>query len=82
MYFGQAVGLLIMTLLLAVFPALLLKPLNASLNTWLLGIAAALLTVSGSLALSKALRIGQSRHRRAGGDVLQRRHHPTVLGQR
>jgi len=59
-YFGQALGCLIMTLLLVIFPALLLKALNASLSTWLLGIAAALFTVSGALALSKAFALGKA----------------------
>ncbi|AOE65640.1 hypothetical protein A7317_01140 [Pseudomonas fluorescens] len=59
-YFGQALGVLIMTLLLVIFPALLLKALNASLSTWLLGIAAALFTVSGALALSKAFALGKA----------------------
>jgi len=59
-YFGQALGFLIMTLLLVIFPALLLKALNASLSTWLLGIAAALFPVSGALALSKAFALGKA----------------------
>ena len=59
-YFGEALGFLIMTLLLVIFPALLLKALNASLSTWLLGIAAALFTVSGALALSKAFALGKA----------------------
>ena len=59
-YFGQALGFLIMTLLLVIFPAYLLKSLNAPLSVWLLGIAAALLTVSGALALSKAFALGKA----------------------
>ena len=59
-YFGQAVGFVIMTLLLVIFPALLFKSLNASLSVWLLGIAAALFTVSGALALSKAFALGKA----------------------
>lgn len=59
-YFGQALGFLIMTLLLVVFPVFLLKSLNAPLSIWLLGIAAALLTVSGALALSKAFALGKA----------------------
>ena len=43
-YFGQALGFLIMTLLLVIFPAFLFKSLGAPLSVWLLGIAAALLT--------------------------------------
>jgi drug/metabolite transporter (DMT)-like permease len=59
-YFGQALGFVIMTLLLAIFPALLFKSLNASVSVWLLGIAAALFTVSGALALSKAFALGKA----------------------
>lgn len=59
-YFGQALGFLIMTLLLVIFPALLVKSLDASLSVWLLGIAAALFTVSGALALSKAFALGKA----------------------
>ncbi|NVZ43663.1 DMT family transporter [Pseudomonas tolaasii] len=59
-YFGQALGFLIMTLLLVIFPAFLFKSLNTPLSVWLLGIAAALLTVSGALALSKAFALGKA----------------------
>ncbi len=59
-YFGQALGFLIMTLLLVIFPIFLFKALDASLSVWLLGIAAALLTVSGALALSKAFALGKA----------------------
>ena len=59
-YFGQALGLLIMTLLLAIFPAFLFKSLDAPLSVWLMGIAAALFTVSGALALSKAFALGKA----------------------
>jgi len=59
-YFGQALGFLIMTLLLVIFPAFLLKSLNAPLSVWLMGIAAALFTVSGALALSKAFALGKA----------------------
>ena len=41
-YFGQALGFLIMTLLLVIFPAFLFKSLDAPFSVWLLGIAAAL----------------------------------------
>ena len=59
-YFGQALGFLIMTLLLVIFPAFLFKALDATLSVWLLGVAAALLTVSGALALSKAFALGKA----------------------
>ncbi|MBD8239668.1 MULTISPECIES: DMT family transporter [Pseudomonas] len=59
-YFGQALGFVIMTLLLVIFPALLFKSLTASMSVWLLGIAAALFTVSGALALSKAFALGKA----------------------
>lgn len=59
-YFGQALGFLIMTLLLVILPSLLFKSLDAPLSAWLLGIAAALFTVSGALALSKAFALGKA----------------------
>jgi len=59
-YFGQALGFLIMTLLLVIFPTFLVKSLAAPLSVWLLGAAAALLTVSGALALSKAFSLGKA----------------------
>ena len=59
-YFGQALGFLIMTLLLVIFPAFLFKSLDAPFSVWLLGMAAALLTVSGALALSKAFALGKA----------------------
>ncbi|MFO2466171.1 DMT family transporter [Pseudomonas sp. 15FMM2] len=59
-YFGQALGFVIMSLLLVIFPALLLKSLAAPMSVWLLGITAALLTVSGALALSKAFSLGKA----------------------
>ncbi|WP_256732802.1 DMT family transporter [Pseudomonas sp. P7548] len=59
-YFGQALGFLIMTLLLAILPSFLFKSLDAPSSIWLLGIAAALLTVSGALALSKAFALGKA----------------------
>ncbi|WP_150778971.1 EamA family transporter [Pseudomonas fluorescens] len=59
-YFGQALGFSIMSLLLIAFPALILKSLSASLDIWLFGIAAAVLTVSGALALSKAFALGKA----------------------
>ncbi|CAM3420324.1 hypothetical protein BLL38_26680 [Pseudomonas gessardii] len=40
-YFGQALGFLIMTLLLIIFPAVLLKSLAAPASVWLLGLIAA-----------------------------------------
>jgi drug/metabolite transporter (DMT)-like permease len=59
-YFGQALGFSIMTLLLIAFPAFILKSLTASLDVWLIGILAAVLTVSGALALSKAFALGKA----------------------
>ena len=59
-YFGQALGFSIMSLLLIAFPAFILKSLSASLDIWLFGIAAAVLTVSGALALSKAFALGKA----------------------
>ena len=59
-YFGQALGFSIMSLLLVAFPAFILKSMSASLNIWLIGIVAAVLTVSGALALSKAFALGKA----------------------
>lgn len=59
-YFGQALGFTIMSLLLIVFPAFILKSMSASLTVWLIGIVAAVLTVSGALALSKAFALGKA----------------------
>ncbi|WP_077044276.1 DMT family transporter [Pseudomonas sp. KK4] len=59
-YFGQALGFTIMSLLLIAFPAFILRSMAAPLQTWLLGMVAAILTVSGALALSKAFALGKA----------------------
>ncbi|MBD9587503.1 DMT family transporter [Pseudomonas sp. PDM03] len=59
-YFGQALGFSIMSLLLVAFPAFILKSMSASLTVWLFGVVAAVLTVSGALALSKAFALGKA----------------------
>ncbi|GAB6405026.1 DMT family transporter [Pseudomonas sp. MHK4] len=59
-YFGQALGFTIMSLLLVVFPVFILRSMAAPLETWLIGVAAAVLTVSGALALSKAFALGKA----------------------
>ncbi|TWC60596.1 putative membrane protein [Pseudomonas sp. SJZ080] len=59
-YFGQALGFSIMSLLLMAFPAFILKSISAPLTVWLIGIVAAVLTVSGALALSKAFALGKA----------------------
>lgn len=59
-YFAQALGFSIMSLLLVAFPAFILKSISASLTVWLFGIVAAVLTVSGALALSKAFALGKA----------------------
>ena len=59
-YFGQALGFSIMTLLLIAFPAFIFKSMSASFDVWLIGIVAAVLTVSGALALSKAFALGKA----------------------
>lgn len=59
-YFGQALGFSIMSLLLIAFPGFILKSMSASHTVWLIGIAAAVLTVSGALALSKAFALGKA----------------------
>lgn len=59
-YFGQALGFTIMSLLLIAFPAFILKSVTAPIEIWLIGITAAILTVSGALALSKAFALGKA----------------------
>jgi len=59
-YFGQALGFCIMSLLLIAFPAFILKSMSTSLQVWLIGMGAAVLTVSGALALSKAFALGKA----------------------
>lgn len=59
-YFGQALGFSIMSLLLIAFPVFILKSMSASLSVWLIGVVAAALTVSGALALSKAFALGKA----------------------
>ena len=59
-YFGQALGFGIMSLLLIAFPAFILKAMSASIQVWLIGVVAAVLTVSGALALSKAFALGKA----------------------
>jgi drug/metabolite transporter (DMT)-like permease len=49
-----------MSLLLLAFPAFILKSMSASLDVWLIGIGAAVLTVCGALALSKAFALGKA----------------------
>ncbi|MEZ1318134.1 DMT family transporter [Pseudomonas fluorescens] len=59
-FFGQALGFCIMSLLLVAFPAFIVKSMSASLQVWLFGVFAAALTVSGALALSKAFALGKA----------------------
>ena len=59
-YFGQALGFTIMSLLLIAFPVFILRSMAAPLETWLFGLVAAVLTVSGALALSKAFALGKA----------------------
>ncbi|KAA0994606.1 DMT family transporter [Pseudomonas sp. ANT_J12] len=59
-YFGQALGFTIMSLLLIAVPSFIFKSMAAPLTVWLIGIGAAILTVSGALALSKAFALGKA----------------------
>jgi len=59
-FFGQALGFTIMSLLLVIFPAFIIKALSAPLTVWGMGIVAAAFTVSGALALSKAFALGKA----------------------
>ncbi|WP_460142175.1 EamA family transporter [Pseudomonas sp. S2_E01] len=59
-FFGQALGFSIMSVLLVACPMLILKSMSASVEVWLFGVVAAALTVSGALALSKAFALGKA----------------------
>jgi drug/metabolite transporter (DMT)-like permease len=59
-YFGQALGFLIMCALLLCYPAFISKSFSASWHVWLLGVLASVFTVSGALALSKAFALGKA----------------------
>ncbi len=59
-YFGQALGFLIMCTLLLSYPAFISKSLSAPWPVWLLGVLASVFTVSGALALSKAFSLGKA----------------------
>ncbi|AJO81617.1 DMT family transporter [Pseudomonas sp. MRSN 12121] len=59
-FFGQALGFAIMSLLLVLFPSFIFTSLAAPLDTWLMGVLAAALTVSGALALPKAFALGKA----------------------
>ncbi len=59
-FFGQALGFSIMSVLLIACPMLILKSMSASVEVWLFGVVAAVLTVSGALALSKAFALGKA----------------------
>lgn len=59
-FFGQALGFILMSALLLLYPAYLVKSLSAPTQVWILGGIAALLTVGGALALSKAFALGKA----------------------
>jgi drug/metabolite transporter (DMT)-like permease len=59
-FFGQALGFILMSALLLLYPAYLVKSLSAPLQVWLLGAGAAIFTVAGALALSKAFALGKA----------------------
>jgi drug/metabolite transporter (DMT)-like permease len=59
-YFGQALGFLIMCALLLCYPAFISKSFSAPWHVWLLGVLASVFTVSGALALSKAFALGKA----------------------
>ncbi len=81
-YFGQALGFLIMTLLLVIFPAFLFKSLDAPLSVWAPGRRRRSADGVRRPCAVQSLCLGQSGHRRAIGDVLWGRDHLAVLGQR
>jgi drug/metabolite transporter (DMT)-like permease len=59
-YFGQALGFLIMCTLMLCYPAFISKSFSAPWPVWLLGVLASVFTVSGALALSKAFSLGKA----------------------
>ena len=59
-FFGQALGFVLMSLLLLLYPAYLIKSLAAPTQAWVLGGVAATFTVAGALALSKAFALGKA----------------------
>lgn len=59
-FFGQVLGFILMSALLLLYPAYLVKSLSAPLQVWLLGAVAAIFTVAGALALSKAFALGKA----------------------
>ncbi|MGE8176211.1 EamA family transporter [Pseudomonas fluorescens] len=59
-FFGQILGFILMSALLLLYPAYLVKSLSAPTHVWILGCAAAIFTVAGALALSKAFALGKA----------------------
>jgi len=59
-FFGQALGFVLMSILLLLYPFYFVKSLSASSVIWGLGLAAAVCTVAGALALSKAFALGKT----------------------
>jgi len=59
-FFGQALGFVLMSILLLLYPFYFFKSLSASSVIWGLGLAAAVCTVAGALALSKAFALGKT----------------------
>ncbi|MGC5703957.1 DMT family transporter [Pseudomonas sp. NFXW11] len=59
-FFGQALGVCLMSLLLVIFPAYLFKAMAAPVEVWLMGVLAAAFTVTGALALGKAFALGKA----------------------
>ncbi|QPO23579.1 DMT family transporter [Pseudomonas sp. Y39-6] len=59
-FFGQTLGFALMSVLLLLYPFYFIKSLSASSVIWGLGLAAALCTVAGALALSKAFALGKT----------------------
>lgn len=59
-FFGQALGFILMSALLLFYPAYLVKSMSAPTQVWMLGCLAAMFTVAGALALSKAFALGKA----------------------
>lgn len=59
-FFGQALGFVLMSILLLLYPFYFIKSLSAPLVIWGVGLVAAVCTVTGALALSKAFALGKT----------------------
>lgn len=59
-FFGQVLGFVLTSALLLIYPTYLVKSISAPVQDWMLGCIAAIFTVAGALALSKAFALGKA----------------------